>query len=124
MRRLAVMLLAATAWATAAASVQAQVRVGVTISTTGPAASLGVPQRNSIALMEHLVRLVTPPGGTVLDPFLGSGTTGEVALRRGRRFLGIELNPDYASMAARRIDTESGLFSTVRAIRPADLVEA
>ena len=51
MRRLAVMLLAATALAAAGRSVQAQIRVGVTISTTGPAASLGVPQRNSIALM-------------------------------------------------------------------------
>lgn len=40
---------------------------------------------------------------TVLDPFMGSGTTGLVALKRGRRFIGIELNPDYAAMARRRL---------------------
>ncbi len=51
MRRLAIMLLAATALASAGGGVRAQIRIGVTISTTGPAASLGVPQRNSIALM-------------------------------------------------------------------------
>ncbi len=51
MRRLAIMLLAATALAAALGAAQAQVKIGVTISTTGPAASLGVPQRNSIALM-------------------------------------------------------------------------
>jgi branched-chain amino acid transport system substrate-binding protein len=51
MRRLAIMLLAATALAAAVGAAQAQVKIGVTISTTGPAASLGVPQRNSIALM-------------------------------------------------------------------------
>lgn len=51
MRRLAIMLLAATGLASAMGVAQAQVKIGVTISTTGPAASLGVPQRNSIALM-------------------------------------------------------------------------
>jgi DNA modification methylase len=43
------------------------------------------------------------PGDTVLDPFAGSGTTGAVALRLGRRFVGIELNPDYIDLARRRI---------------------
>jgi len=51
MRRLAIMLLTATALASGMAAANAQVKIGVTISTTGPAASLGVPQRNSIALM-------------------------------------------------------------------------
>ena len=44
-----------------------------------------------------------PEGGLVLDPFTGSGTTGIVALKSFRRFLGIEINPSYAAMAARRI---------------------
>jgi DNA modification methylase len=43
------------------------------------------------------------PGDLVLDPFAGSGTVGVVALRHGRRFLGLELNPTYADMALRRI---------------------
>lgn len=47
-----------------------------------------------------------PEGGTVLDPFTGSGTTGVVALQHGRQFVGIELNPEYAEMARLRIATE------------------
>ncbi len=54
-------------------------------------------------LAEFFVRSFCVPGGTVLDPFLGSGTTGVVATQLGRRFIGIELNPEYAEMARRRI---------------------
>jgi site-specific DNA-methyltransferase (adenine-specific) len=49
----------------------------------------------------------------VLDPFCGSGTTGLVALRHGRRFVGIELNPAYAEMARRRITDDAPLFNTL-----------
>jgi DNA modification methylase len=49
-------------------------------------------------------------GGIVLDPFCGSGTTGVVAVRHGRNFIGIELNPKYVEMARRRIDSECPLF--------------
>jgi DNA modification methylase len=48
---------------------------------------------------------------TVLDPFAGSGTTGVVALRYGRDFIGIELNPDYAAMARKRIESDAPLFN-------------
>jgi DNA modification methylase len=48
---------------------------------------------------------------TVLDPFCGSGTTGAVALRHGRDFVGVELNPDYIKLAEKRIGAESPLFS-------------
>ena len=48
---------------------------------------------------------------TVLDPFCGSGTTGAVALRHGRNFGGIELNPAYIQLAEKRIGAESPLFS-------------
>lgn len=44
-----------------------------------------------------------PAGGVVLDPFFGAGTTGVVCVEEGRRYLGIELNPDYVAMAERRI---------------------
>lgn len=50
-----------------------------------------------------------PVGGTVMDPFFGSGTTGEVALELGRNCIGIELNPDYAAMAERRTHVTPGL---------------
>ena len=56
-----------------------------------------------IDLMRWLVGLVTPPGGTVLDPFTGSGTTGAAALLEGRRFLGIEREPEYVDIACARL---------------------
>ena len=53
--------------------------------------------------MEWLCSLITRPGGTVLDPFLGSGSTGCAAVRLGLDFIGIELEPHYAALAERRI---------------------
>jgi site-specific DNA-methyltransferase (adenine-specific) len=53
--------------------------------------------------MRYLVRLITPPGGLVLDPFTGSGTTGCAAVLEGARFLGLELSPEYAEIARARI---------------------
>lgn len=55
-------------------------------------------------LMRWLVRLVTPAGGLVLDPFMGSGSTGKACMLEGLRFMGIELDRDYAAIAEARID--------------------
>lgn len=54
-------------------------------------------------LMEYLIRLITQPGGTCLDPFLGSGSTGVAAKRLGFRFIGIEREREYLEIARRRI---------------------
>ena len=54
-----------------------------------------------------------PVSATVLDPFLGSGTTALVADRLGRDCIGIELNPEYAAMARRRIGDDAPLFAEV-----------
>lgn len=56
-----------------------------------------------LALMRYLVRLVTSKGGTVLDPFMGSGTTGVAAIEEGMNFVGIERDPHYYEIATRRI---------------------
>jgi DNA modification methylase len=53
--------------------------------------------------MRYLCRLVTPPSGTVLDPFMGSGSTGMAAEAEGFDFVGIELDPDYFAIAEQRI---------------------
>lgn len=53
-------------------------------------------------LMRYLVRLVTPPGGTVLDPFCGSGSTGKAALLEGFKFIGIEREAEYVEIAHAR----------------------
>ena len=54
-------------------------------------------------LMRYLCRLVTPPGGIVLDPFMGSGSTGKAALLEGFGFIGIERDPAYHAIAEQRI---------------------
>lgn len=59
-------------------------------------------------LIEPCVLAGAPADGLVIDPFCGSGTTGVVALKSGRRFFGIEINPEYAAMANSRICTAIG----------------
>ena len=59
-------------------------------------------------LAERCIKAGCPAGGTVLDPFGGAGTTGLVADRLQRNAILIELNPDYAAMARRRIDGDRG----------------
>ena len=59
-------------------------------------------------LMAYLCRLVTPPGGVVLDPFMGSGSTGKAAMREGFRFIGIEMDESYLKIAEARIAHEAG----------------
>lgn len=54
-------------------------------------------------LMRYLCRLITPPGGTVLDPFTGSGSTGKAAILEGFNFIGIERDPEYVRIAEARI---------------------
>lgn len=62
-------------------------------------------------LMAYLCRMVTPPGGVVLDPFLGSGSTGKAAVREGFKFIGIEREPEYFAIAEARISAAADLFS-------------
>ena len=59
-------------------------------------------------LMAYLVRLVTPKGGTVLDPFMGSGSTGKASVREGMNFIGIEREDEYMEIAKSRIEHEQG----------------
>ena len=61
------------------------------------------PTVKPLALMRYLVRLVTPEGARVLDPFLGSGTTGVAAIMEGARFVGIDNVEEYVAIAKRRI---------------------
>ena len=67
------------------------------------------PTVKPIALMRYLCRLVTPPGGTVLDPFMGSGSTGIAARAESFNFVGIELDPDYFAIAQQRITNSESL---------------
>lgn len=64
------------------------------------------PTQKPVALLERIVLASTADGALILDPFMGSGTTGVAAIRHGRRFVGIELEPGYVAVAARRIKDE------------------
>jgi len=61
------------------------------------------PTVKPVALMRWLVRLIAPPGGLVLDPFMGSGTTGVACMQEGREFIGVECEPEYIAIAEARI---------------------
>jgi DNA modification methylase len=61
------------------------------------------PAEKPVPLLQRLCRLVTPPGGTVLDPFAGSGSTGKAAALEGFRFIGIEREAEYVEIARARI---------------------
>lgn len=62
------------------------------------------PTVKPIKLMQYLINLVTPPQGTVLDPFMGSGSTGVAAKNLNRKFIGIELDQQYFEIAKKRIE--------------------
>jgi DNA modification methylase len=79
-----------------------KVGAGAYAGATGDARNFH-PTVKPTALMRHLCKLVTPPGGVVLDPFMGSGSTGKAAMLEGFQFIGCELDPDYMSIAEARI---------------------
>ena len=62
------------------------------------------PTPKPVALMQYLIKIYTPEGGTVLDPFCGSGSTGIAAMLEERNFLGIDLDSDYIDISRRRVE--------------------
>ena len=65
------------------------------------------PTVKPLALMRYLCRLITPPNGLILDPFMGSGTTGVATLQEGFRFIGIEIEEEYCKIAEARMKNQS-----------------
>ena len=61
------------------------------------------PTVKPTSLMEYLIKLVTPPNGTVLDPFTGSGSTGKAAILQGFDFIGIEMTEEYLPIIEGRL---------------------
>lgn len=66
------------------------------------------PTQKPVALMDYLIRTYTSEGETVLDNCMGSGTTGVACMKSGRRFVGMEMNPDYFEVAKSRIQRAAG----------------
>jgi hypothetical protein len=81
----------------------------------------GHPTVKPTDLMRWLVRLITPPGGLVLDPFAGSGSTGKAAAIEGFRFLGIEREAEYVEIARARI---AAVFAATPLFRDEDAADA
>jgi DNA modification methylase len=73
---------------------------------TTPPGNRNHPTEKPIDLLSHLIEKTTDPGDVVLDPFMGSGTTGVAAIRAGRKFIGIEIDPRFFAVAQARIEAE------------------
>ena len=71
--------------------------------SSNPAKQNFHPTVKPTTLMEYLIKLVTPPGGTVLDPFTGSGSTGKAAILQGFDFIGIEMTQEYLPIIEGRL---------------------
>jgi site-specific DNA-methyltransferase (adenine-specific) len=79
----------------------------------------GHPSQKPVALIEKLIACATDPGDLVLDPFLGSGTTAVAAESLGRRWIGIEVDPRYVSVARKRLKAARKLRSAARSAEAA-----
>lgn len=75
----------------------------LTVTITESAEPNGHPCPKPMATMRWIVERASMPGETVIDPFMGSGTTGVASIKAGRRFVGIEIEPTYFEIACRRI---------------------
>lgn len=76
---------------------------GRTASKSGSPSRNHHPTVKSTSLMKYLCRMITPPGGIILDPFTGSGSTGKAAILEGFQFVGIEQDAEYLAIARARI---------------------
>lgn len=74
------------------------------------AEDLAHPTEKPVELMEEIVKSTTSPNGLVMDNCMGSGTTGVAAVRLGRKFIGIEIEPKYFEIAKRRIQAELNAY--------------
>jgi DNA modification methylase len=88
----------------------AEAKRGNTVETEGGAFNKARVVKNNhptvkpTDLMQYLCRLITPPNGLIIDPFMGSGSTGKAAMYEGFRFIGIDLDPEYCKIAEARIE--------------------
>lgn len=99
-------------------------RDGLCRSCGANRAHAGHPTVKPEGLMRYLVRLVTPPGGVVLDLFCGSGSTGVAAVKEGFQFLGIDKTPEYVQLSrARLADVLDKLSKNQPLVEEADLDE-
>lgn len=77
------------------------------------------PMQKPVALMARCIEMMDlPPGATIIDPYMGSGTTGVAAVRLGFNFVGVEIDPGYFAVAQRRIEAEQARHPLFEVPRP------
>lgn len=76
------------------------------------------PTQKPLEIIERMIKASCPPGGVVLDLFMGSGTTAVAALRCGRQFVGFELNTDYCAVIEKRLQDERDTQAGIPVIKP------
>lgn len=81
------------------------------------------PTQKPLLIIERMIKASCPPGGVILDPFMGSGTTAVAAQRCGRNFVGFELNAAYCEIIARRLQSPEGQL-TAHSNQPTEPVRA
>ena len=101
---------AACRWFDESKKIENIIRPGMGINKIIPSADQH-PTEKPDALAAHFIRLHSRPGELVLDPFCGSGSTGIAATRLDRRFVGIEIDPEFATMARTRLGGDMPLFA-------------
>jgi len=75
------------------------------------------PNQKPVSLMEHMIGKL-PPDSTILDPFMGSGTTGVAAIKTGRKFVGIEIDAGYCEIAKKRIQEAEARAAAKEVVAP------
>lgn len=78
--------------------------IETSVTSKGEKANGSHPTQKPVKLMSFFIETLTNPNEKVLDPFMGSGSTGVSATQLGRKFIGIEINPEYFEIAARRVE--------------------
>ena len=76
------------------------------------------PTQKPLEIVERMVLSCCPPGGVVLDPFTGSGTTAVACVRHGRRFVGFEMNPQYATLVRERVTAAQPVYAQIQPDAP------
>jgi len=74
------------------------------IQLTNEHYKLSHPTEKPVRLAERILALISDPGDTILDPFMGSGSFGVASIRTGRKYIGVEINPEYFDIACKRIE--------------------